>query len=155
MLRHILRPIVWLAPWIFFRKIDIRGRDRVPADRPLIFVANHPNVMLDALMLGLYAPGEIPRFLGKSTLFKNLFYAWFLRLLGVIPVARAKDKGSQMSSNRDMLRLARRTLLDGGSLALFPEGISHAESQLIKLKTGTARIALKVSSRRKTKVQMK
>ena len=143
MLLLILRPMVRLALWVFLRKIDIRGRDRVPEGRPLIFVANHPNVMLDTLILGLYAPGKMPRFLGKSTLFKPSLYAWFLRQLGVIAVARRRDETSRMSSNRAMLSAACQTLRDGGALALFPEGISHAENRVLELKPGAARIALR------------
>ena len=100
MLLHILRPIVMFALWIFFRRIDVRGRDRVPVDRPLVFVANHPNTMLDTMILGRYAPGKTPRFLGKSTLFKRRLYAWFLGQLGVIAVARKRDEGSGISGNR-------------------------------------------------------
>ena len=141
MLLYILRPIVRLALWIFFRKIDVRGHDRVPSDRSLIFAANHPNVMPDTLILGLTLPPD-PRFLGKSTLFKNPFYAWFLRQPGVIPVARTRDRGSRTYSNRDMLRAACGALRDGHSLVIFPEGISHAEIKVRDLKPGAARIAL-------------
>ena len=144
MFLNILRPIVRLALWIFFREIDVRGRDRIPSDRPLIFVANHPNVMLDTLILGCFVPGKTPRFLGKSTLFKNSFYARLLRLLGVIPVARARE--GRTASNRDMLRLACQTLQDGHSLAIFPEGVSHAQPRVLALKSGAARIALKAGA---------
>ena len=143
MLLHILRPIVMLALWIFFRRIDVRGHDRVPVDRPLVFVANHPNEMLDTLVLGRYAPGITPRFLGKSALFKRRFFAWFLGQLGVIAVARKRDEGSRISSNRAMLCAACNTLREGRSLALFPEGLSHAELRVKELKPGAARIALR------------
>ncbi|MDH5621076.1 MAG: hypothetical protein OEY74_03260, partial [Gammaproteobacteria bacterium] len=40
----------------------------------------------------------------------------------------------------------------GHSMGVFPEGVSHTESQLSKLKTGTARIALSVAARGKVAV---
>lgn len=144
MLLYLLRPIARLALRVFFRKIDVRGYDRVPAGRPLVLVANHPNVMLDALLLGVYAPGA--RFLGKSTLFRYPLHAWFLRRLGVIPVARAQDEGSEMSRNRDMLRHACQALREGHSLVVFPEGASHLEMRVRDLKPGTARIALRAEA---------
>jgi glycerol-3-phosphate O-acyltransferase/dihydroxyacetone phosphate acyltransferase len=144
MLLYLLYPIIWLGLRIFFRRIDIRGRDQVPLDRPLIFVANHPNVMLDGLILGFSSPGKIPRFLGKSTLFKRRLYAFFLRQLGVIPVSRAQDGGARVGRNQDMLQQACQVLQDGHSLALFPEGLSHAAIKVRKLKPGGARIALRV-----------
>ncbi len=144
MLLHLLYPLIWLALRLFFRRLDIRGRDQVPLDRPLIFVANHPNVMLDSLILGFCVPGKTPHFLGKSTLFKRPLYAFFLRRLGVIPVSRAQDSDARIGSNQDMLRLACQVLQKGRSLALFPEGLSHAAFKVRNLKPGGARIALRV-----------
>ena len=69
MLTYIVHPILRLALWVFFRDIDVRGRDTVPLDGPLIYVANHPNVMMDPLIVGLNTPDQIPHFLGKGTLF--------------------------------------------------------------------------------------
>ena len=39
MLTTIVHPVLRLALWVFFRDIDVRGRDQVPAGVPLIFVA--------------------------------------------------------------------------------------------------------------------
>ncbi|MCZ6632455.1 MAG: lysophospholipid acyltransferase family protein [bacterium] len=146
MLLFLIRPIVRFALWIFFRNVDLRGHGQVPQGRPVIFTANHPNVMLDALLLSRFAPGETPRFIGKSTLFKNPLYAWFLGALGAISVSRTQDKGSRISSNRAMLRAAQNTLKEGHSLALFPEGVSHADPKVRDLKTGAARIALRTGA---------
>ena len=143
MLIGVLSLVVRFGLWVFFRRIDISGRDCVPRGRPLIFVANHPNVMLDSLILGVYAPGGTPRFLGKSTLFRKRLYAFILRWLGVIQVSRTMDSDARMSRNQDMLRQARDTLLNGHALALFPEGLSHPARKVRALKPGAARIALR------------
>jgi glycerol-3-phosphate O-acyltransferase / dihydroxyacetone phosphate acyltransferase len=143
MLRTLLFPIARFALWVFFRHIDVRGRSDLPRNRRLIFVANHPNVMLDSLLVAAFSPGH-PLFLGKSTLFKNRLYAFLLRHLGVIPVSRTQDRGSRMARNQDMLRTSCQSLKDGQPLALFPEGISHAGLRVLPLKSGAARIALRV-----------
>lgn len=143
MLLYLLYPIVRFTLWVFFRRLEVRGRDQVPRGRPLVLVANHPNVMLDVLLLAAFAPGSFPRFLGKTTLFKNAFYTFCLRQLGGIPVARSQDAGNQVGRNQDMLREACQTLRKGGALALFPEGLSRAGMQLRPFKPGAARIALR------------
>ncbi len=143
MLVALLSPIVRLALWIFFRKIDIRGRHLVPQQRPIMFVANHPNVMLDVLLLGASVPGAVPRFLGKSTLSKRRMYAFFLKHLGMIPLARSQDEDTRLGRNQDMLRAAGQVLKSGHSLALFPEGSSQAPRRVRPLKPGAARIALR------------
>lgn len=143
MLLYLLYPLVRFALWVFFRRLEVKGRELVPPGRPLVLVANHPNVMLDVLLLAAFAPGPFPRFLGKTTLFKNTLYTFFLRRLGGIPVARSQDPGSQVGRNQEMLQEACQTLKEGASLALFPEGLSRSGLQLRPFKPGAARIALR------------
>ena len=61
----------------FYKEIHLENVDRVPQEGPLILVSNHPNTMMDPVMLALYS-GRNPYFLGKSTLFKTRFTNWFL-----------------------------------------------------------------------------
>jgi 1-acyl-sn-glycerol-3-phosphate acyltransferase len=143
MLLFLLAPIVRFALWIYFRHIEVRGRELVPSNRPLIFVANHPNVLLDSLLLASAIPHHRPRFLAKSTLFKRRFCAFLLRQLGAIPVARQQDGGRV--GNQDMLRQACATLHSGGSLVFYPEGGSLAGRRVRPLKSGAARIALRAA----------
>ncbi len=146
MRRSLLKPIARLVLWIFFRRIEIKGCERIETGHPIIIIANHPNVLLDVMLLGVFAPADTLRFIGKSTLFKKPLYAWFLIRLGVIPVARVQDESTSKMGNRDMLRLASRTLQDGHALALFPEGLSHAAPVVRDLKSGTSRIALRTEA---------
>ena len=143
MLSMILAPIVRFALWIYFRRIDIHGLSLVPQDRPLIFVANHPNVLLDTLLLTKAIPGHKPRFLAKSTLFKRRIYAFFMKALGAIPVSRQQD--GTRSNNADMFRQACAALSAGDCLALYPEGGSQAGRHVRRLKQGAARIGLRAA----------
>lgn len=141
MLPIILAPIVRFALWIYFRRIEIRGREFIPHNQPLIFVANHPNVMLDTLLLATAIPGQTPRFLAKSTLFKRWIYAFFMRCMGAIAVRR--DQDGHHSGNHGMVRQACAVLHRGDNLALYPEGGSRAGRQVRKLKRGAAHIGLR------------
>jgi 1-acyl-sn-glycerol-3-phosphate acyltransferase len=125
---------------IFFRRIEVEGRGRLPAGAPVVLVANHINGLVDAMLLMASLP-RFPRFLGKSTLFRILPLWPFLKLAGVVPVYRAKD-GESTARNESSFRTCRSLLARQGLVALFPEGISHDESMLQPLKTGAARIAL-------------
>ena len=130
---------------VFFRRIDVEGAERMPADRPLVLVANHVNGLVDGLVLMAVLP-RYPRFLGKATLYRILPLAPFLHLAGVVPVHRAKDaegaSGRAVTRNDAAFRTSRELLAAGGLVALFPEGISHDEARLQPLRTGAARIAL-------------
>ena len=130
---------------VFFRRIDVEGAERMPADGALVLVANHVNGLVDGLVLMAVLP-RYPRFLGKATLYRILPLAPFLHLAGVVPVHRAKDaegaSGRAVTRNDAAFRTSRELLAAGGLVALFPEGISHDEARLQPLRTGAARIAL-------------
>ncbi|MBZ0102691.1 MAG: 1-acyl-sn-glycerol-3-phosphate acyltransferase [Thermoanaerobaculia bacterium] len=124
---------------IFFRRVEVVGEESVPGDRPVLFVANHNNALVDPLLVVGFLPGR-PRFLAKSTLWRNPLLRPFLRLGGVIPVYRRRDPGFDAAKNDEMFGQCRRVLAAGGSIALFPEGQSHSEPALTAIKTGAARI---------------
>src|SRR4030095_12897054 len=81
----------WL--WFFFRSVDVRHPERVPANGPVLLCINHPNNFIDSLLVG----GAIPRkvhYLATAALFRNRFVARFLLACGAIPVYRKQDDPS-------------------------------------------------------------
>lgn len=125
---------------VFFRSVEVQGAERVPAQGPLLFVANHGNALVDPLLLLARLP-RAPRFLAKHTLWRNPIVRPLLSLAGAIPVFRRQD-GAEGSSNDRTFERCREELARGGAIALFPEGISHDRPAIQPLKTGAARIAL-------------
>jgi 1-acyl-sn-glycerol-3-phosphate acyltransferase len=122
----------------------VEGRERIPAGKPLVFVLNHPNGLLDPMVLRV-ATGWPARFLAKSTLFRNPISRLAMEAFGSIPVYRAHEAGARAgdaSRNDATFARCRAELAAGGAMALFPEGVSHSDPQLRPLKTGAARIAL-------------
>ena len=144
-MRRFLRALFARALRIFFRRIEVEGADRVPADGPVIFVANHPNSLVDPLLLLSFAPRPVS-FLAKAPLFRMRLIGPFVRAFDSIPVYRQQDAGTDLSKNRETFETARRLLARGGTLALFPEGASHDEPKLLPMKTGAARIALRAAA---------
>lgn len=128
----------------FFRGVEVEHGERLGAGRPTVLVADHRNGLVDGLLL-MAALDRYPRFLGKSTLFRNPLLWPFLRLGGVVPIYRTQDGGSPAGNRRAFAR-CHRLLEDGGMVAIFPEGISHDEPTLQPLRTGAARIALSAAA---------
>lgn len=124
---------------IFYRRIELVGREHIPHRGAVIFAANHPNGLLDPLFLLCFA-GRPVSFLGKAPLFTYFFIGWFVRLFETIPVYRKQDGTS--GSNRETFDRARTVLHKGGSIAIFPEGTTHDDPELRELKSGAARIAI-------------
>jgi len=134
-----MRSLARLAAFIYYR-VDYRG-GQVPPRGPALLVANHPNSLLDP-MLVVAAAGRPVRFLAKAPLFSDPKVAWLMRLSRSIPVHRRQDDPSQVARNLEMFDAVHRRLAEGDAVAIFPEGISHSGSSLAEIRTGAARIAL-------------
>ncbi len=123
----------------FFRKISTQNNATIPKKGPVIFVCNHPNLIIDAWLVGMTCNRKL-YFLAKSTIFKGKTLSWILAKLGLIPVYRKQDGDGDTKKNEDTFIKAFKILEDHGAFLIFPEGISVAERKLNKIKTGAARI---------------
>jgi len=142
-LDRIARELARLVVQIFYGEVEVSGAERIPATGPLLLVANHGNSLVDPILMLAKLPRR-PRFLAKSTLWKNPAVRPLLELAGSIPVYRQVDvvEGADPSKNRETFERCHEELRAGAAVALFPEGISHHEAALQPIKTGAARIAL-------------
>ena len=135
----IQRPLCALLR-LFFRRLEVAGREHVPPSGPLIFILNHPNALIDPLIL-LCCTGRPVSFLAKQPLFGMPLIGPVVRAMESIPVYRRMDQ-ADTAKNAATFAAARELLSRGGSLALFPEGTSHSDPRLKPFRTGAARIAL-------------
>ncbi len=140
MVRSTLRAFFTWVLELFFRRIEIAGLGNIPPHGPVLFVINHPNALIDPLLVLCYAPRPVS-FLAKEPLFRMPVIGWFVRAMDAIPVYRTQD-AADMSKNRETFRRARELLEQDGAIAIAPEGASHSESRLRPFKSGAARIAL-------------
>jgi 1-acyl-sn-glycerol-3-phosphate acyltransferase len=142
LLRRFIKVVLLFALRVFFRRVEVVGRDRVPREGAVVFVLNHPNALVDPAFLLAYAPRRIS-FLAKSPLFRMPVIGFFVRALDSIPVYRKQDEtGDTAALNRKTFERAADLLRRGGTIAICPEGASHNEPYLLPLKSGAARIAL-------------
>jgi 1-acyl-sn-glycerol-3-phosphate acyltransferase len=126
---------------LFFRRIETANADAIPKTGGLIFVLNHPNGLVDPALVFVSLPRRIS-FLAKSTLFRMPVISAILKTAEALPVYRKIDAGEDVTRNQATFAAARERLRSGGSIALFPEGVSHNSPKLLPIKTGAARIAL-------------
>ena len=131
---------------VFFRKMTVVGGERIPEEGALVLVANHVNSLLDPLILFSVTPRPV-RFLAKAPLFRHPLVAPALRLLKALPVERRQDKGSDLSKNAATFEACEASLIEGDAIALFPEGLSHSEPMLQRVKTGASRIVGRATAR--------
>jgi len=151
----VMKPLVKLGLRVFFRRLEVRHRNRLRLPGPLLLCSNHPNTLMDPLVTAVQRRQPVA-FLAKSTFFKNPVLGAIMRSGNCIPIYRRQDVegGTDKLSTQDLTALNEASfgksydyLEHGGTVMIFPEGTSISERRLRPLKTGAARIALGAEAR--------
>jgi 1-acyl-sn-glycerol-3-phosphate acyltransferase len=159
------RILAWflrLVTRVFFRQVEVVGLEHVPRSGPVLFAGNHPNSLIDPILI-ITTCGRKVHFAAKDALFKGRIMRAVLNGLGAGPIKRRDDHDGKP---RDATSGAAPKAVDndaafeamfdvlgrGAAIGIFPEGLSHDESQLARLKTGAARLALGAAQRNQTAI---
>lgn len=154
MLYKLLKFLVGVGIKLYYKEIKVNGRDHLKTGDPLIIIANHPNTLMDAWVIGMLCNQPI-YFMAKATLFSSNFKLKLLRSLNMIPINRAGESKTKGVNNASSFEECFKILEQNKTLVIFPEGTSYQERILRKLKSGTARIALEAELRNKGNLNLK
>src|SRR5687768_17016433 len=80
-----------LAVRWFYRSVEVVGIEHVPRRAPVLLVANHPNALVDALVVGMVIPRRVT-LTAKATLFEHPVARAFFRLVPILPLRRVSDE---------------------------------------------------------------
>jgi 1-acyl-sn-glycerol-3-phosphate acyltransferase len=141
---HLYRAVRALAKfwlWFLFKSVDVRHPERVPAAGPILLCVNHPNNLIDSLLVGSAVRRKV-HYLATAAMFRRPLMARFLLACGAIPVYRKQDDPDKMDRNLDTFSACFAAFARGRLVAIYPEGTTHAEVRVQRIKTGAARIAL-------------
>lgn len=122
----LLRPLIC--------RLKVEGVEHIPAKGGAVIACNHTTGP-DYLLLALASPREL-HFMAKAEIFNwNPVLTFLLRAAGVFPVRRGQGDQSAVGNAALIAR-------QGNLVAMFPEGTRSRTGQLMRGKTGAARIAL-------------
>jgi glycerol-3-phosphate O-acyltransferase/dihydroxyacetone phosphate acyltransferase len=148
MLQRLVISLVRIVTNTFFRRIEVVGLENVPNSGPAIFAGNHPNALMDGWLLTAKCGRWPLHFLVSAKLWNYRMLVPVLNACGAVPVYRREDHDGDVDNQGSFDKLYE-VIESGQCVGIFPEGISHAESQIVRLKTGTARVALNIADRGK------
>ncbi|TXD38258.1 hypothetical protein FRC98_05010 [Lujinxingia vulgaris] len=131
---------------LYFYDIQVVGQENIPQNQPMILAANHPNSIMDTVLLATESPFRI-NYMARSGIFKHPVVRAVLNGVGVIPIYRASELGGQPARNQNSFYRAFELLEAGGCVGMFPEGANSPDRQVREIKTGTARLALEAEAR--------
>ena len=130
--------IYWLSYYIlkFITLVYFRGRaqgrENFPARGPYIGVINH-NSLVDVAAATLVVNSRITTMV-KHSLFEVPVLSWWLRALGLFPVAR--DSGDEEAFQKALAILKK-----GGIFFIAAEGTRHQNGEPRRVRTGFVRLA--------------
>jgi 1-acyl-sn-glycerol-3-phosphate acyltransferase len=123
-----MRGVVIVITRGYFRA-TVKGAEHLPATGAYILSPIHRS-NLDTPFVALATPRRL-RYMGKETLWKGSFGAWFLTALGGFPVKRGH-------ADREAMRACQQVLERGEPLVLFPEGTRQTGPDVQELFDGAA-----------------
>lgn len=115
------------AVCLLWFRMRAEGRDEVPANGPVLLVANHASY-LDPPLVGMNCRREV-NFLAQAGLAKFAPLRWWMRQVGVTLIDRD-------APSKEALRLIAESLAAGEVVGIFPEGTRSADGAVAPFKTG-------------------
>jgi acyl-[acyl-carrier-protein]-phospholipid O-acyltransferase/long-chain-fatty-acid--[acyl-carrier-protein] ligase len=129
----LLRLLLWIATHTLYR-MDIQGRENVPARGGALLAPNHGSIADAALVI---ASTDRPiRFLMFKEVYDSSLIKPFAKLLGVIPISSDQRPREMIHS----LREATEALRNGELVCIFPEGQMTRIGQMLPFRRGMERI---------------
>ena len=110
---YLLMRIVFTPYLRLFHRVEVKGKEHIPATGPAILCANHTSY-LDSMLVGCCTLRQV-RFLITRSFYRHAILGFFIKGCGAIPV-------SQRGVDKEAFRLAREALGRGELLGIFPEG---------------------------------
>ena len=115
--------------WVGRLKVTVTGVEKLDPERSYIYMANHQSNADIPLLLGRL-PVQF-RWLAKAELFKIPIFGRAMRGVGYISIDRSDRRSAFASLDR-----AARTIRDGTSVLIFPEGTRSLDGRIRPFKKG-------------------
>ncbi len=114
--------------------VEVIGREHLPAEKPVILMANHQSYVDIPVLYWLRWPF---RWMADAGLFRIPFFGWAMGMAGYIPVHRGNAKAAVR-----FLERAKETLAQGTPIFIFPEGTRSHTGVLGRFQTGGFRLSI-------------
>ena len=148
---RLFRRVIRVILDLYYRNIESYGINFLPKEGRTLFIANHQAGLVDGLLI-VGELDQIVRLLIKHTLWENPIVGFFASNLGMVPVYRKMDlkadelKKANPERHKKTFDRVAQAFVDRESVLIFPEGVSHDEPHLLKLRSGAARMLLETEA---------
>ena len=139
---------IWYFLWkcflktsLFFysKKIKVNGLKNIPTKGAILFMANHPNGLIDPLFITTNNP-RTNHFLVRAAVFKKPLVKKFLGTLNLMPIYRIRDGIKELEKNKAIFNDCFEIFKREETLLIFPEGSHNSRRTIRPLSKGFTRI---------------
>ncbi len=132
---------------IYYRKVEVVNKNRIPLNQPVILAPNHQNALMDAMVLVCKTPFQSV-FLARADIFKGKRMTRFLTFLNIMPIYRMRDGIENVKRNDEVFEKTLQVLHNmRNPLGLFAEGNHGDKRRLRPLVKGLFRIGLQAQEK--------
>ena len=135
-----------------FRTIEITGQENISKEAGILTVAWHTNALIDSATILVTQPKKLV-FGSRHDLLTRPLIGHIASISGSQPVIRQAERARGGASGEAASRINSKTMLtlaeciaNGHGSALFPEGTSHEDSMMRRLRTGPMRSVIAANS---------
>ncbi|PWI30445.1 glycerol acyltransferase [Flavobacteriaceae bacterium LYZ1037] len=125
--------------FFYYKKIIVVKEKQIPRNKPILFLSNHQNALIDALLIATTS-GRFSYFLTRASVFKKNIVSKLLHSVNMLPVYRVRDGWSTITKNNYIFKTCTEKLKNNEAVALFPEGNHHLNRSVRPLSKGFTRI---------------
>lgn len=143
---HFVRAYIRLGLFFYYKKIKVVNVENVPKKGAVLFLANHQNALLDALLIATRS-GRFSYFLTRASVFQNALISSILKSLLMLPVYRIRDGWQNLSKNNAIFETSAKLLGKEHAMVIFPEGSHHLNRTVRPLSKGFTRIIFETFER--------
>lgn len=144
MLYWVLKHIIQLGLHCYHRKIRVYGLENIPKDKPVLFLPNHQNALIDVLLIAVDCNRK-PYFLARSDIFGGSMLDILFKYVRMIPIYRIRDGRSTLSKNDAIFNNCARVLGRGEAIVMFPEGNHSLKRRVRPLSKGFTRVLFRAA----------
>jgi 1-acyl-sn-glycerol-3-phosphate acyltransferase len=141
LLYRFLKVYCTVGLWFYIREWRVTGKNNIPAKGPVLFIANHQNAFLDAIIMTC-STSLTPYYLARANVFAKKWAAQLLASINIMPVYRIRDGFGTLKNNDAIFQQCIDLLKKKESVLLFPEANHNPAYTTRDFQKGFARIAL-------------
>jgi len=146
MLYWILKNSIHLGLYCYHKKIEVHGLENIPKNKPVLFLPNHQNALIDVLLVGVDCNRK-PYFLARSDVFGGRILNTLFNYVRMIPIYRIRDGRNTLSKNDAVFDSCAQVLGRGKAIVMFPEGNHSLKRRVRPLSKGFTRVLFRALER--------